>query len=725
MVDIKDVLNSFKDWYEGDGGDERRSKEDFYKDTINEEYLSSLGKDDFIKFFIDFVKEGGGIQSTINMNIETLKTTINNQYEAFRDYMLEPFSTNFDDSEWLKRTNEFTQFGDGAATIYLCRVNKSNYPVMNGRTKKALNTLGVKLSGNEVKKYKLIKDYQSKLINENKFIHDFYEADAFMYFTDEEFPKIMKLHAEVIYKYLKESFSHRDIEDKVLKITPLGSGLGYKAMEILHKYDIKGNKKGVLKNTSLEDEYNSASDKYRKALVLLKEHYPELHDGSYFPPHEVSENNNPESKPEEYSPNIILYGPPGTGKTYNTIDRSVKIANFNAYTKGDHKANKEVYDELVKAGRIVFTTFHQSLGYEDFIEGIKANTVKVEVHYSVEPGIFKRLVDKINKEEPIEENFDITYQKLRDEVFNNDSLVLKIRNKPIEFKIEEPGDNITFNEDSGKKVEVRRESLKMYLETGDCQEFSPYLKGVSIYMVEKLGYKIVKQNFVLIIDEINRGNVSNIFGELITLIEIDKRIGGDNELQITLPYTPNETFGVPKNLYILGTMNTADRSVEALDTALRRRFVFEEILPDPTKIIDENDNPKTVTIEGGVSINLQDLLIKINERIEVLIDSDHLIGHSYFMGVKDLDGLRSVFENNIIPLLQEYFYGEYGKIGLVLGNGFVYKEDKKIDLFAEFKYDGKEDLNQSVYKLVDFKDNSFNFSEAIQSLSAKAESDNG
>ena len=429
------------------------------------------------------------------------------------------------------------------------------------------------------------------------------------------------------------------------------------------------------------------------------------------------------SNPEANSPNIILYGPPGTGKTYNTIDRSVKIAAIGRYSATDHEANKEVFDELVEEGRIVFTTFHQSMGYEDFIEGIKAETDdNGKIKYSVKPGIFKRLVKKAKEAAVIGENFDSTYKKLLKHIKDNGgSLILETTEQAKEFTIyENSKGNIKFHANTEKKYEavIKKEYLKTFLETGECMDWPSYIKGVGKYMVDELGYdkktKEIKQNFVLIIDEINRGNVSNIFGELITLIEKDKRIDGDNELQITLPYTPNEKFGVPSNLYILGTMNTADRSVEALDTALRRRFVFEEIVPNPSKITDINDDPSTVPLEEGGFINLQDLLTKINKRIEVLIDRDHMIGHSYFMDVVDLDQLKSAFENKIIPLLQEYFYGDYGKIGLVLGKDFVTITAKENDVFADFKYVGKEELNQPVYKLADFK--KLNFSNAILNL---------
>ena len=185
-----------------------------------------------------------------------------------------------------------------------------------------------------------------------------------------------------------------------------------------------------------------------------------------------------------------------------------------------------------------------------------------------------------------------------------------------------------------------------------------------------------EKKYALFIDEINRGNVSSIFGELITLIETDKRENQINEITTILPYS-KESFSVPSNLDIYGTTNTADRSVEALDTALRRRLVFEELPSDQKHVTKEID---------GLDIDIKKLFSTINKRIEKLIDKDHMIGHSYFMNLKTTDDLKFTFQNKVIPpLLQEYFFGDFGKIGLVLGEGFIEKDsESESSILANF-----------------------------------------
>lgn len=206
-----------------------------------------------------------------------------------------------------------------------------------------------------------------------------------------------------------------------------------------------------------------------------------------------------------------------------------------------------------------------------------------------------------------------------------------------------------------------------------------------------------QKNFVLIIDEINRGNVSSIFGELITLIEPNKRTGTSEALEVVLPYS-KEKFSIPSNVYIVGTMNTADRSIESLDTALRRRFSFICMEPKPELIATVGKS------KGAVDgIDLVQMLTRINERIEKLIDKDHKIGHSYFLDVESKEDLKIAFKDKVIPLLEEYFFGDFGKIGLVLGNSFISKDESTNFEFANFSgYDAQtqQDLKErSVYKI--------------------------
>jgi 5-methylcytosine-specific restriction endonuclease McrBC GTP-binding regulatory subunit McrB len=277
------------------------------------------------------------------------------------------------------------------------------------------------------------------------------------------------------------------------------------------------------------------------------------------------------------SKNQILYGPPGTGKTYSTVGKSLEI--LGASNRTNIKSIRKLKEKF--GSQVEFVTFHQSFSYEDFVEGLKANSDHGNISYDIENGVFKEICENAK---------------------NN-----------------------------------------------------------------------LKKPYVLIIDEINRGNISRIFGELITLIEPSKRAGADEEISLKLPYS-KVNFSVPDNLYIIGTMNTTDRSLTMMDAALRRRFDFVEMLPDVDLVKGNFDG-----------INVKEILKTINWRIEVLYDKEHLIGHSFLMYVDNIQELKKAFKNKILPLLEEYFYNDFKKINLVLGSDSFYTKETKT--LGEFNKD--------------------------------------
>ena len=254
------------------------------------------------------------------------------------------------------------------------------------------------------------------------------------------------------------------------------------------------------------------------------------------------------------------------------------------------------------------------------------------------------------------------------------------------------------------------EGIRPVLRRSESREDIQYelSKGVFREIACK-AYKDRSQKYVLIIDEINRGNIAKIFGELITLIEPSKRIGGDDATTVKLPYSEKE-FGVSDNLYIIGTMNTADRSIAQLDTALRRRFEFVEMMPDS----------KHSTISNIAGVNCQELLAVMNERIHFLLDREHQIGHTYFMDIGDLKSLEAAFKNKIIPLLQEYFYDHWEKIDLVLNhNGFICKIPFDSGLF---KNTDLIDEQRKIYGLLSYDDGKWKVPESYKAIYERGQS---
>ncbi len=316
----------------------------------------------------------------------------------------------------------------------------------------------------------------------------------------------------------------------------------------------------------------------------------------------------------ELSKNLILYGPPGTGKTYHTAIYAVALCEgkpVEAVQAEDYSAVMDRYEALKKEHRIEFTTFHQSYGYEEFIEGIKpvVGEAASDLKYTIEHGVFKRFCD-----------------------------AARGRAEP----------------------------------------------------------------YVFIVDEINRGNISKIFGELITLIEDTKREGMKEQASAALPYS-KKNFSVPANVYLLGTMNTADRSLALMDTALRRRFQFVEMMPDA-------DVLRTIHADKVADLDVAEMLETINKRIALLYDREHTIGHAFFTklaGKPTIETLQGIFKNSVIPLLQEYFYEDYQKIQLVLGdNGktdpstkFIVDEEVRVKDVFKGNADDMADLPEIAYSI--------------------------
>ena len=503
--------------------------------------------------------------------------------------------------------------------------------------------------------------------------------------------------------------------------------------------------------------------------------------------------------------NQILYGPPGTGKTYNTINYAVAIIENTDVDTIKEEEREDVlsrFEAYKHNGLIKFVTFHQSFSYEDFVEGIKPETIGEEnerkIIYEIEDGVFKSIANDANSVKKLVQSSE------RNNLYINDSILNKVDffkmslgatsdDQIYDYCKENDvialgwGDDINFEnvrtEEEVKELLLSNDykstdyaiiaikCLKFWMKKGDIifiangnsrvKAIAQIVGNYSFNDSTEIGYnhfrdvkwlatdldipvemvyekkfsqqsiyamynsKIKKaffqqnseenqkaepDNYVLIIDEINRGNVSQIFGELITLLEEDKRSDAENgmPLSVTLPYSKT-SFSVPKNLYVVGTMNTADRSVESLDTALRRRFSFQEIFPCY--------NLEELDYEIIPNLTANDLLKTINNRIERLLDKDHLIGHSFFIKnnpIDALDKVRDTFYKNIIPLLQEYFYGDYGKIGLILGKGFVEKKMDNSTSFAEFDYDIE---TKDIYEIIDYRnsDRPF-FVKAINTL---------
>ncbi|MEF8727474.1 MAG: AAA family ATPase [Accumulibacter sp.] len=402
--------------------------------------------------------------------------------------------------------------------------------------------------------------------------------------------------------------------------------------------------------------------------------------------------------------NRILYGPPGTGKTYRAVAEAVAIIEERPVHElkavDAYPGTKKRFDEYRAGGQVEFVSFHPSYTYQDFVVGIRPSTEGTSVVYSVEPGPLKRLADAAEENWRASrltagnaltdmQRFDRAFDRLLKDISNASEQFVEMTlhgGKKTQARAGKQGKGVILSKtEESLRYNVARQRLaalwpqrEKFKAPGDMETctynqsfFFAVLKHLEA-LDGKLGVPEERspeplRNFVLVIDEINRGNIAKIFGELITLIEDDKRLGAANELSCCLPYVDPEeepAFGLPPNLYIVGTMNTADRSIALLDTALRRRFVFEELMPDFSVL-------SSAAVDG---VELPRLLDTLNRRIAYLFDRDHTLGHAYFMGIKAFADLEHCLLRKVIPLLQEYFFEDWSKIRLILGDTHKRKE---------------------------------------------------
>ena len=474
--------------------------------------------------------------------------------------------------------------------------------------------------------------------------------------------------------------------------------------------------------------YKATEVQYERLVKAINEHdlalEPEIEYGV------------PASLPEFL--NLILYGPPGTGKTFLTVNYALSIIENRSLAELALEPRSELrrrFEEYLNAGQIAFVTFHQSFSYEDFVEGIKPVSKNGQLTYQVEEGLFKLIChdarrcfyEALLKAQPIEKQtveFHQLYSSflkyLQSEEFQyfqtpaqrnvflqrvlrfGDLSVRTAKSFAVQTVLKSRLQKLFRFVSEGGTTEMTEGAVRQLIGEGNPHVYWAVFSALKNYEENFLAKKekeelaelepeILSQfelppatdeilancrRYVLIIDEINRGNIASIFGELITLLESDKREGRPEALSTILPYSKSN-FSIPPNLHLIGTMNSTDRSVAQMDMALRRRFAFLPLEPD-AQLLGKGRPPM------AAGIDLVRLLETINQRLSLLLGSDYRIGHAYFLEVFTLDDIKRVFEQQLLPLLQEYFFDDLPKIGLVLGRDFVEQLPAETDILADF-----------------------------------------
>jgi len=918
----QELIDAFFKWYESDP---HSKNEDYYNQTITQSYLSSLSKSDFIDFFFRFAHEGGRVQSGGYRTSGKFRQTMESKYDQFRSFVLLPFSPDFDEAKWLTGKKDFNHFGIGLATIYLNRIDKTRFPILNNKTAGALDLLDVPLSADIAKRYQAVREAQQQLITWFPQFENLYRTDALNHFlvgveegkkmaadmlknTDgkstaqfwifqgnpnyydvaaalrddavrswevKQHKKEIQLGDRVILwitgeesgcygfatvvsdvqvseedpkevPYWKDPTQRGGLTERVrirvdnnLWNSPVyrteldrlsgfsdfpagrqGTNLGitedhFKAIQDLSlgkqgkerywiyapgpnaKYWDECWQKGImvfgtdeLVNLQIYESKDAMEKALQKELgvdrrptndaraawefsrvlkpgdVIIpkrgRQYYigygivtgPYMYDASrpqyrnirtvkWVKKGEWEEAEGPIvlktltdiTKYPEYveklkrligidignqeitvkrtslpSLNVILYGPPGTGKTYALRNEYMKHFTESRIVSREQYA-QELAEELtwLQVIAMVLYDLGPTKASNIFNHVLLQAKIRLSSNRNPKNTIWAWLQRHTKMECP-----NVKYaQRGEPLIFSKDeNAVWTVDSEMLEEQLPELVEKLKALKDF--KPENREIKRFEYVTFHQSYSYEDFVEGIKPVMSESedvgetLAYEVksgifknmVKQasddpdhDYALLIDEINRGNVASIFGELIALIEDDKRKGAQNELKARLPYS-REEFVVPLNLYIIGAMNTADRSVEALDTALRRRFTFVAVTPQPELILQPEN----------LDVDLKKLLTTINARIEKLLDKDHSIGHSYFVELgrnnDPFDELRKVFATKVLPLLEEYFYGDPAKIGMVLGDAFVKRKDGEIE-WAQGDWGTDEYEERRVYVVQD------------------------
>jgi hypothetical protein len=767
------LIDTFLKWY---AGNPHSKKEDYYRETITRNHLSGLSKSDFIDFFYKFAHEGGQVQSGGYRTSGKFRETIDSNYNQFHRFVLQPFDPDFDEAKWLAERKAFKCFGIGLATIYLNRVDKKRFPILNDKVAKSMGLFDVSLPTDRVKQYKAVREAQQQLMTWFPQFGNFYRADALNQFlvgeedgkrlAAELLSKVVGNKSELRYwlyapgpnaKFWDECWqkgimvygadelvdlqtykSKDDIEKALkkalrLKSRPTNDALAaWEFSRVVKPGDVIIAKRGrqqyigygivtgpyvydtnrvTYRNTRTVRWVKKGDWDKQKSPIVLKTLTDITKYTEYLEKLKkligIDDKVSTVSSPMP-SLNTILYGPPGTGKTYALRNEYMK-----RFTETQVMTREQYAQELAAdlTWLQVITIVLCDLG--------PAKASKIFDHLLLQAKI--RLSSNQNPKNTIwawlqrHTKMDCANVKYaqRDEplIFSKDEhSVWTVDREMVDEQLPELIDKLkAFREFKPVAKEIRRYEFVTFHQSYSYEDFVEGIKpvmsedvaGALTYEVKPGIFKTMvkralddpRHEYAVLIDEINRGNVASIFGELITLIEDDKRKGASNELRAQLPYSRQE-FVVPSNLYIIGALNTADRSVEALDTALRRRFTFVAFPPQPERIQQPAD----------LDVDLQKLLVTINSRIEKLLDKDHCIGHSYFMVIAQtsdpLGELRNVFATKVLPLLEEYFYGAPAKIGMVLGEAFVKPKEEAIH-WAEGDWGMDEFEERRVYALQD------------------------